>query len=129
MTRTLAIVYDAGVLVAADRNDRTVWAEQRVRLSAGIIPLVPANVVAQVSRSNRQAQLRRFLRGCDIAPFDEASAHAAGALLAKSGTTDVVDASVVEVAIRSHAEIVTTDPGDIGRLVNASRTRTPISTR
>jgi predicted nucleic acid-binding protein len=129
VTRTLAIVYDAGMLVAADRNDRAVWAEQRVRLSAGIIPLVPANVVAQVSRSNRQVQLRRFLRGCEIVPFDEASAHAAGALLAKSGTADVVDASVVEVAMRRQAEIVTTDPGDIGRLVNASRTRTPVSRR
>jgi hypothetical protein len=37
VTKTLAVVYDAGVLLAADKNDRAVWAEQRVRLSAGII--------------------------------------------------------------------------------------------
>ncbi|HXX69095.1 MAG TPA: PIN domain-containing protein [Polyangiaceae bacterium] len=127
--KTLALVYDAGVLIAADRNDRAIWAEQRVRLSAGIIPLVPANVVAQVSRSNRQVQLRRFLRGCEVVPFDEASAHEAGALLAKSGTADVVDASVVQVAGRVCAEIVTTDPHDIGRLVSASSVRIAISRR
>jgi hypothetical protein len=129
VTKPVAVVYDAGVLIAADKNERAVWAEQRVRLSAGIIPLVPANVVAQVSRSNRQVQLRRFLRGCEVVPFDEASAHAAGALLARSGTADVVDASVVDVALRRYAEIVTTDPDGIGRLVNASRTRIAVSYR
>jgi predicted nucleic acid-binding protein len=129
VTKTLSVVYDAGVLVAADRNDRAIWAEQRVRLSAGIVPLVPANVVAQVSRSNRQVQLRRFLRGCEVVPFDEASAHGAGALLARSGTADVVDASVVEVASRTHAEIVTMDSHDIGRLVSASSRRIVISRR
>jgi hypothetical protein len=41
----------------------------------------------------------------------------------------VVDASVVDVAVRRHAEIVTTDPDDIGRLVNASRTRIAVSNR
>jgi predicted nucleic acid-binding protein len=129
VTKTLALVYDAGVLIAAEKNDRAIWAEQRVRLSAGIIALVPANVVAQVSRSNRQVQLRRFLQGCEVVPFDEASAHEAGALLGKSGTVDVVDASVVQVAGRVSAEIVTTDPHDIGRLVSASSTRIAISRR
>jgi hypothetical protein len=129
MTKVLAAVFDAGVLIAADRNERETWAEHRVRLSAGIIPLVPANVVAQVSRSNRQVQLRRFLRGCEVVSFDESSAHRAGALLSKSGTTDVVDASVVELAARTSGEIVTTDPQDIERLVSTSRKRIRISER
>ena len=54
------VVYDAGMLVAADRNVRVVWAEHRVRLEAGIVPVVPAPVVAQVSRSPQQVQLRRL---------------------------------------------------------------------
>jgi hypothetical protein len=54
-----AVVYDAAVLVAADRNDRRAWAEHKARLEFGLIPLVPAPVVAQVSRSPQQAQLRR----------------------------------------------------------------------
>lgn len=129
MTKPLAAIYDAGVLIAADRSERETWAEHQVRLSAGIIPLIPANVIAQVSRSNRQVQLRRFLRGCEVVPFDEASAHRAGALLAKSGTTDVVDASVVELATTSSGEIVTMDPHDIERLVSACAKRIRISAR
>jgi hypothetical protein len=129
VTNTRAAIYDAGVLIAADRGQRENWAEHRVRLSAVIIPLVPANVVAQVSRSNRQVQLRRFLRGCEVVPFDEASAHRVGALLAKSRTTDVADASVVELATTTSGEIVTTDHRDIVRLVSASGKRIVISGR
>jgi hypothetical protein len=129
VTNTRATVYDAGLLVAADKNVRAVWAEHRVRLAGGIIPLVPANVVAQVSRSSRQVQLRRFLRGCDVVPFDEASAHRVGALLAKSGTADVADASVVELAARTSGEILTTDPHDIERLVTAAGKRIPVFRR
>src|SRR5471030_2454795 len=92
-------VYDAGALVAADRNERSTWAEHRVRLEAGVIPSVPAPVVAQVSRSARQARLRRFLRGCDVVDFREVDAHAAGRLLARSRTSDVVDAAVVVLAM------------------------------
>jgi hypothetical protein len=111
------VVYDAGVLVAADRNDRRRWAERRVRLEAGVLPLVPAAVVAQVSRAPRQAELHRFLRGCEIAPLDEACAHRVGALLGRARTTDVADASVVELAIRTQATILTGDAKDIGQLV------------
>lgn len=58
-----SVVYDTGVLIAADRNERRTWAEHRVRLESGVLPLVPAPVVVQASRSPRQAQMRRFLRG------------------------------------------------------------------
>jgi hypothetical protein len=49
------IVYDAGVVVAADRNEWRAWVEHKVRLQFGVLPLVPAPVVAQVSRSPQQA--------------------------------------------------------------------------
>jgi hypothetical protein len=119
-------VYDAGALVAADRSDREIWAEHRVRLEAGIIPQVPAPVVAQVSRSGRQAQLRRWLRGCDIVAFTESDAHATGRLLNRSKTTDIVDASVVVLAVAHSAEIVTSDRDDIAHLLAAARATLPI---
>ena len=68
-------VYDAAVLVAADRNDRRTWAEHKARLELGVVPAVPTPVVAQVSRSPRQAQLRRFLTGCEVVPLIESEAH------------------------------------------------------
>ncbi len=116
-----AIVYDAGALIAAERNDRRMWAEHRVRLEMGILPAVPAPVVAQVSRRPRQAQLRRLLAGCEVAPFTEQDAHATGKLLAASKTSDVVDGAVVHLAARRRAGIVTGDPKDLARLVTASK--------
>ena len=115
-----AVVYDAAVLVAADRNERRAWAEHKVRLELGVILSVPAPVLAQVSRSPRQAQLRRFLAGCVVVPLDEAEAHEAGRLLGITRTSDVVDAVVVTTAIRQKAVILTSDRADIERLVRAS---------
>lgn len=114
------VIYDAGVLVAADRNVRQVWAEHRVRLEAGIIPVVPAPVVAQVSRTPAQVQLRRLLRGCEVDPLTERAAHAAGQLLGRAGVSDVVDAVVAQTAIALRADVVTGDRVDIARLLQAS---------
>lgn len=116
----MSIVYDAAVLVAADRNDRRVWAEHKARLEFGAVPIVPAPVVAQVSRSPRQVQLRRFLAGCTVVPLGEADAHATGALLAKSRTADVADAFAVTVAARAKAVILTGDRDDMEKLAQAS---------
>jgi hypothetical protein len=114
------VVYDAAVLLAADRNDRCVWAEHRVRLEASLAPLIPAPVVAQVSRAPSQANLRRLLRGCEVVAFDETDAHKVGLLLAASDTSDVMDAALVVLAMRRGADIETGDSNDMRRLVAAS---------
>jgi predicted nucleic acid-binding protein len=115
-----AVVYDAAVLVAADRNERRAWAEHKARLELGVIPLVPAPVLAQVSRSPQQVQFRRFLTGCVVVPLEATEAHEAGRLLGLTKTSDVVDAVVVTTALRQKAAILTSDPDDIERLVRAS---------
>lgn len=112
----MSVVYDAGVLVAAERNDRRVWADHRVRLEVGAVPTTTAPVVAQVSRSSRQAQLRRFLSGCDIVGFVPEEAHDVGALLGGAGTSDVVDAHVVVTASKAGATVLSSDPEDVRRL-------------
>lgn len=121
-----AVVYDSGVLIAADRSQREIWAEHRVRLEAGLVPLVPATVVAQASRSPKQVQLQRLLRGCEIVPFQGTAAHAVGALLGKARTSDVVDASVVELAMRKQADIITGDRQDLQHLLSVARARVEI---
>jgi hypothetical protein len=117
------VVYDAGPLIAAERNDRRFWAEHRVRLELAIVPCVPAPIVAQVSRSPKQVQLRRLLRGCEVVPLDEAGAHRAGELLGRSGTTDIADATLVSLAVARMADIVTGDRTDIQHLVSKTRAR------
>jgi hypothetical protein len=121
-----AVVYDSAVLVAADRNERHTWAKHKARLESGVVPMVPAPVVAQVSRSAQQVQLRRFLSGCVVAPLDEAQAHEAGHLLGATKTNDVVDAVVVTTAVRQVAMIITSDIDDIKRLIRASGRELPI---
>lgn len=117
------VVYDAAILIAADRNERRTWAEHKARLELGITPRVPAPVVAQVSRGPRQAQLRRFLRGCEVVPLDERSAHSVGRLLASSRTSDIVDAHVVLIAVACGAAVLTGDVDDIERLARATGAR------
>jgi len=114
------VVYDAGMLVAADRNVRAVWADHRIRLEEGIVPVVPAPVLAQASRSPQQVQLRRLLRGCQVTALTEQDAHAAGHLLGRSGSSDVVDAVVAHTAALLSADVVTGEPADISRLLDAA---------
>jgi hypothetical protein len=123
-----AVVYDAAVLIAADRNERRAWAEHKARLEFGMIPLVPAPVVAQVSRSPQQTQLRRFLTGCAVVPLGEREAHEAGRLLGLTRTADVVDAVVVTTALRQKAMILTGGRVDMERLVRASGREVAVAT-
>lgn len=113
-------VYDAAVLVAADRNERRVWAEHKVRLNSAFYRWPPSPVVAQVSRSSRQAQLRRFLAGCSVVPLGARDAHEAGRLPGITKTADVVDAVVVTVAGRTKAAVLTSDKREMERLARAS---------
>lgn len=124
----MSVVYDAGALIAADRSHREVWAEHRARLELGVVPVTTAPVVAQVSRSGRQAQLRRFLRGCHVVPFAAEEAHDIGALAGKSSSADVVDVHVVAVASRHGAGIVTSDENDLRPIAAALRAPVPLFT-
>jgi len=115
----MSVVYDAALLVAADRNDRDVWADHRARLELGVVPVTTAPVVAQASRSTRQVQLRRLLRGCEVVAFAAEQALEVGELLARAETSDVVDAHVVVVGARVGATVLTSDHADLSRLSSA----------
>ena len=123
----MSVVYDAGVFVAAERNDREVWADHRARLEMGLVPRTTAPVVAQVSRSPRQAQVHRMLRGCDIVPFATEDAHEVGSLLGSAGTADVVDAHLMIIAARRSATILSSDIDDLRHL--AAQLRAPVRVR
>jgi hypothetical protein len=76
--------------------------------------------VAQCWRGTpRQAQLARLLAGCDVEALDDTRARAAGTLAARARTTDIVDASVVEGALRRGDLIVSSDSGDLAAIAAA----------
>lgn len=112
----MTVAYDAGPLIAADRNDREMWAYHRRLLEHGRRPFTTAPVVAQVSRNPRQVMLHRLLGSCRIMGFDADDARPVGALLARSKTSDVVDAHLVCSAERHDAIVLTSDGDDIAHL-------------
>jgi hypothetical protein len=118
------IVFDAGALVALDRNDRALWADLNTAARAGIGILVPLAALAQAWRGGpRQARLARALRSVERISFDEVAA-AAGELCGRAGTDDVVDASVALVAARPGVtHLYTSDPGDLRRLLGVLRAK------
>lgn len=117
--RSRAVVLDAGALIAFERNDRKVRSLVELAVANGVALHVPGGVVAQVWRDgSRRARLARLLGSglVQVQPLDREEAQATGALCGKAGTTDIVDASVVLLARRHTATVVTSDPDDLARL-------------
>jgi hypothetical protein len=118
-----ALILDAGALVAVDRDDRAMIARLRLAQRAGLELRSNAMVVAQVwrDRQGRQASLARMLRAVDVRAVSQEDGRAAGVLLAAAGPADPIDATVVLLAAPGD-RIVTSDPGDLGRLAAAAET-------
>ena len=114
------VTYDSGALIAAERGERLMWARHRALLLRRVVPTVPAPVVAQCWRETpRQAQLARLLAGCEVEALDDTRARAAGILAGRARTADIVDASVVEGALRRGDAIVSSDEGDLDAIAAA----------
>ena len=117
----MGVTYDTGALIAADRGERRMWARHRALLGRREVPTVPAPVVAQSWRGTaRQVQLARLLAGCDVEPLDDGQARSVGALAARAATTDIVDACVVEGALRRRDLVVSSDPDDLESIASAT---------
>jgi hypothetical protein len=122
------VTYDAGGLIAAERGERRMWARHRALLLRRVVPVVPAPVVAQCWRGTpRQAQLARLLAGCQVEPLDDTRARATGTLAGRAGTTDIVDACVVEGALRRQDHVISSDEADLTAIAAAVSHRLDIS--
>jgi hypothetical protein len=116
------VTYDTGALVAAERNDRRMWALHAGFLAEEVAPIVPAPVLAEAWRGGtRQASLARLLALCEVEPMTEAQARDVGVLAGKADHDDVVDVSVVEGAIRRRHAVVTSNEAHIRRIATAAR--------
>lgn len=107
------VTYDAGALIAAERNHRQLWALHRRALERGHRPTLPAGVLAQVWRGGPQPEVSRFIRGCVVEVLDMERAKSAGTACERSGRADVVDATVVVGALTRRDLVVTSDPEDL----------------
>jgi hypothetical protein len=113
------LTFDAGGLIALDRNDRRVLTLIARAAERGMRITIPATALAQAIRNPaRQARLSRLVRQADtdLAALDGPDATAVGLLMARSGTADIVDAHVVVCAQRADQAVVTSDAGDLKRI-------------
>jgi hypothetical protein len=121
-----ALVFDAGGLIALDRGDRAVGALLAAMAQDGVEAVTSSACVAQAWRDPaRQAMLVRALAGFLERPLDSAWARRCGLLLASSRTNDVADAAV-SLLVEDGDAILTSDPQDIGRLLQAADTEARI---
>jgi len=96
------------------------WARHRSLLALREVPTVPAPVVAQSWRGGgRQALLARLLAGCYVEALDDGQARSVGTLAARAATSDIVDACVVEGALRRHDIVVSSDEDDLQAIATA----------
>ena len=123
------VTYDTGALIAADRNDRRMWALHAGFLALEVSPTVPTPVLAEAWRGgSRQASLARFLALCTTESLTEEQAKAVGALAARADHDDILDVTVVEGAVRQHDAVVTSNPTHIRKIADAVRSRITIET-
>jgi hypothetical protein len=121
------VTYDTGALVAAERNDREMWALHAGFLAEEAVPIVPAPVLAEAWRGGgRQASLSRLLAPCVIEPMSEDQARRVGVLAGKAAHDDIVDVTVVEGAARRRDAIVTSDDTHIRAIAEAAGARLQI---
>jgi hypothetical protein len=115
------LILDAGALVAVERGERGTVALIKRERRARRPPVTSGGVVGQVWRGGhgRQAEVARLLAGVDVTPIDTSLGKRAGVLLARSGESDVIDASVVCLA-GDGDDILTSDPGDLQALAEAA---------
>lgn len=114
------LTMDAGGLIAVERRDRRLRVLLDEAERAGWSIAVPVGPLAQVWRGGpRQAVLARFLNAAGpvvVVDWDGPAARAVGVLCGRTGTSDVVDASVALCARERDHLVVTSDPADLAAL-------------
>ncbi len=114
-----ALVLDAGPLIAFDKQDEAARLLIKRSTERRVPIVVPAPVLAQVWRDGRrQALLARLIAAetTHVDTLDENMAKAVGGICARSGTSDIADASVVLSARVHRARVITADATDIRRI-------------
>jgi hypothetical protein len=124
----VALVLDAGALIAIDRRVATVGAVLRVAQREHIPVRTSAATLAQVWRDGtRQANLARVLTGVDIATLDGIAGRRVGELLGRRDRSDVIDGHVAMITQQGDM-VLTSDYEDIQHLLGGRGVRATVQT-
>lgn len=122
----MAVLLDAGALMAFEKSNPTVLALLRHAQIRSIPVRTTSGVTAQVWRDrSTHVRLARLLRGVDEVAIDPTSSPRVGSVLATSRTSDVVDASLIEIAVDGD-EVISTDARDLAHLARCTGKRISI---
>lgn len=116
----MSLLLDTGALIAYERGSSTMQAflERAWRRSDDV--RTTTAIVAQAWHGDaRQARVARLLRGVDERDLTATQARSVGKLLRHAGTADVVDATLIDIAIDGD-EVLTSDVGDVRHLAAAA---------
>jgi predicted nucleic acid-binding protein len=121
------LTLDAGALIAYERRAPRVREILTVAFDRGIVPTIPAVVLAEVWRGDgKDARVARLLKTCSVEPLDEARARAAGRARRGTAGAKTIDACIaVGVRVRGDA-IATSDPLDMRALLGEAWTILPV---
>lgn len=120
LPRSRRLILDAGGILALARGDGVARSVLDRARREGYVVVIPTPVLAQVHRGGRdRAGVDRVVKAVDaLLPTSAEVARRAGELLARSGTSDAVDAIVAaEALLASPSLILTSDAEDISRLI------------
>jgi predicted nucleic acid-binding protein len=107
---------DTGALIALESGNPFLRALVQRAVEHRVPLAIPAGVLAQAWRgSARQARLAHLLRASitEVVSLDQPAALAVGKVCARSGTSDVIDVSVVICARQRGHSVLTSDPHDL----------------
>lgn len=111
----ISLTLDTGALIALERRRTRMWKVMHRAQELGIVPIVPADVVAEWWRG--RSDLREAILGSVVVePLTERLARLAGEALAAVRGATSVDAIVMASAAQRGGAVYTGDMDDLERL-------------
>jgi predicted nucleic acid-binding protein len=109
------ITLDTGALIALERRRQRIWKVMQRAQELGVVPVVPADVVAEWWRGRTDIR-EHILGSVVIEPLSDKLARLAGAALAAVKGATSVDAIVMASAAQRGDSVYTSDMSDLDRL-------------
>ncbi len=109
------VTFDTGALIALERRRLRMWRVLYRAAELGVLPVVPADVVAEWWRGRTDIR-EHILASVSVEPLGEGLARLAGEAMAATPGATSVDAIVMASAARRGDAVYTSDYADLDRL-------------
>jgi hypothetical protein len=109
------VTFDTGALIALERGRAHMWRVLRRAAELGVLPVVPADVVAEWWRGRTDIR-EHILASVCVEPLGDSLARLAGEAMAAIGGATSVDAIVMASAAGRGDAVYTSDFEDLDKL-------------